>query len=71
MLKYEIVSRENGKHIYKYYPDGIGRPGVIAICDNGNCEIIEDSPDDLNGIYRGHAFGGIDITKNKGTVAWY
>lgn len=71
MLRYEIVSRENGKNIFAYFPEGNGLPGLIAIYDNGNLEIIEDSPDDFKGIYRGHAFYGIDISKDSGTVAWY
>lgn len=71
MLKYRIVNRENGRNVYEYCPDGDGRPGLIAIHDNGQREIIEDSPDDFKGIYRGHAFCGIDTTKDDGTVAWY
>ena len=71
MLKYRIVSRENGRNLYEYRPDGNGRPGFIAIHDNGKREIVKDSEDDVNGIYRGHAFSGIDISKDAGTIAWY
>ncbi len=71
MLRYQIVSRENGRNVYEYRPDGDGRPGFIAMHDNGRREIIEDSPDDFMGLYRGHAFSGIDISRDSGTVAWY
>ena len=71
MLRYQIVSRDNGRNVYEYRPDGEGRPGIIAIHDNGKREIIQDSPDDIKGIYRGHAFCGIDLSKDSGTVAWY
>ena len=71
MLRYKIISRENGWNLYEYRPEGEGRPGIIAIHDNGKCKIIDDSPDDFKGIYRGHAFWGIDISRDSGTVAWY
>ena len=69
MLRYQIVSRENGRNVYEYRPDGDGRPGFIAMHDNGRREIIEDSPDDFMGLYRGHAFSGIDISRDSGTIS--
>ncbi len=71
MLKYRIISRENGRNLYEYIPEGNWRPGYVAIHDDGMREIVEDSPDDFKGIYRGQAFSGIDISKDQGTVAWY
>ena len=71
MLKYRIISRENGRNLYEYRPDGNGRPGLVAIHDDGTKEIVKDSEDDFKGIYRGMALQHIDITKDSGTVAWY
>ena len=71
MLKYRIIERIGDKNIYEYIPEGNLRPGSLALYDSGKKEIITDSPDDIKGLYRGHAFCGIDITKDEGTVAWY
>ncbi|MBR2674303.1 MAG: hypothetical protein IKE52_02465 [Mogibacterium sp.] len=71
MLKYRLVKRENGKNLYEYMPDGNGRPGLVALHDNGTREIVSDSPDDFKRVYMSHAFSGIDINKDVGIVAWY
>ena len=71
MLKYKIIERENGKNLYEYRPDGTGRPGLVALYDDGRREMVKDSEDDFKGIYRGMAFSGIDIKQDSGTVAWY
>ena len=71
MLTYRIVSRNQGRNLYEYIPEGNSRPGYVAIYDDGTREIVEDSEDDFKGIYRGHAFSGIDTSKDYGTVAWY
>ena len=71
MLTFELESYENGRYVFIYYPNGDKTaPGRIAKYEDGKREIIHDSPADVKGYYRGHAFSGIDISKKEGTVAW-
>ena len=71
MLRYKLIEHKNGRYLYEYVPEGHLRPGLLALHENGEREIVKDSEDDYAGIYRGQAFCGIDITKEEGTVAWY
>lgn len=71
MILYYLVSENGQKRIYDYYPEGESDPGRIAFLSNGGIEIIKDSSCDVKGYYRMHACQGIDISKEKGTVAWY
>lgn len=72
MLEYKLVSETNEKKIYEFYPEGNkSKPGKIALYANGEREMIQESSDDIKRYYAGHAFAGIDQTKESGTVAWY
>ena len=71
MLRYILESYENGIYIYVFYPEGNQRPGKVAHLPNGEREVIEESPDDFKGVYRGHALWGIPTGSKEGTVAWY
>ena len=71
MLTFELESCKNGRYVFIYYPNGDKTiPGRIAIYTSGKREIIHDSPIDVKGYYRGHAFSGIHIHNQSGTVAW-
>ena len=71
MLTYALKKIENGARIYEFFPQGEKRPGVIAFYDNGEREVIKESPDDSIGWHKGHALWGIDTSLNNGTIAWY
>ena len=70
MLTYLLIEETTGRKVYEYYPEGNLNPGKVAFYSNGDKVLIEDSEDDFKGYYRGHAFSGIDQTKQQGTVAW-
>lgn len=72
MLKYKLLEKIGGELVYAYYPAGNeNAPGKVAISGNGQGRVIEESEEDFGKRYAYHAIYGIDLTKEKGTVAWY
>ena len=71
MLTYRLLKEEDGAKFYTFKPEGTKRPGVVAFYENGDREVLRESPDDEIGWYKGHALWGIDINTDSGTVAWY
>ena len=72
MLTYKRVSNTNGIMRYEYYPDGdASAPGIVEIVANGIPKVIRESAKDFKMYYAYHAMYHIDITREKGTVAWY
>lgn len=72
MLIYEFLEMQGDEYIYCYYPDGDkSMPGRVGIKADGSKRIIEESKNDFGKHYAHHAMKGIDITKEKGTIAWY
>ena len=69
MLTYKLVFKDNNVLRYAYYPEGKGDAGIIEFI-NGQGRIIKESADDFEGFYASHAFY-IDLSKEKGTIAWY
>ncbi|MCD7809026.1 MAG: hypothetical protein LUH02_06770 [Erysipelotrichaceae bacterium] len=71
MLTFELVKYEKGKYIYHFFPDiDKSAYGVIAIYDDGEREIIQQSSVDVKQYYMGHALWGIPVGEEWGTVAW-
>lgn len=70
VLKFVLESNIDGRLVYIFYPEGQYEPGRVAFNPDGSMELIEDSPYDVQGYYRGHALHGIDRTREWGTVAW-
>lgn len=70
MLRYRLIEQKNGRYLYEFVPEGNLDPGLVAFHANGSLEIVKDSKDDPFGIYRGHAFCGIKIPIDSGTIAW-
>ena len=72
MLKYKRVSSPKGTVRYEYYPEGeTEKPGIIEFKEGANPKIVQESENDVKGYYAVHAIRGIDINKERGTVAWY
>lgn len=73
MLKYSVISREGKVARYYYYPEGrLDAPGVLEIVGNTKSgKVIEESKADFNKRYAFQGIRGIDVSKDKGTVAWY
>lgn len=71
MLKYKLDSCDDSTVTFAYFPEGTLSKGKVVFSISGERLSFEDSPDDPYGIYRYHAFSGIDISKDSGTVAWY
>ena len=70
MLKYVLQEKTKDKLIYLYYPEGKGEPGRVVFSVLGEVIDITNAPNDYSGVYKVHA-RGIDITKEKGMIAWY
>lgn len=73
MLKYRLISDENGIRKYAYYVEGVmdSEPGIVAFGKNKERMRIKKAPSDTVGWYIGHAFSGIDTSRDSGCVAWY
>ena len=72
MLTYKFLYKDSGEYVFAYYPDGKeNTPGKVAILGNKQGRVIEESAEDFGKRYAFHAISGIDITKEKGTIAWY
>lgn len=71
MLRFELVSYLNGIKLFNYYPSGDGAKGVIAVCDDGDRYIVEESKDDVKGMYAQQALWSDRINKvDSGMIAW-
>lgn len=72
MLEYRLISDENGIRKYAYYVEGImdSEPGIVAFGDGRKKFRIKKAPSDDFGLYIGHAFSGIDVSRDSGCVAW-
>lgn len=71
MLKYALISDENGVLTYAFYPEGNEEyPGIVAFHPDGKREIIKKSEADPFGMYKGHALHGITLGDAHGVVGW-
>ena len=72
MLTYKFLNKIENEMVFAYYPNGDeNAPGKVAISNNGLGRVVEESREDFGKRYAYHAIHGIDISKEKGTVAWY
>lgn len=71
MITFELLEYKNGRYVYSFAPDlDPNAKGKIAIYDDGNREVLEQSYVDVKQYYAGHALWGISAGEKKGTVAW-
>lgn len=71
MLRFRLIEYKDGRYIYAFMPDlDPNAVGIVAIYDNGDREVLEQSPIDVKQYYAGHALWGIPIGEESGTVAW-
>lgn len=71
MITFELLEYNNGRYVYSFSPDIDPKAkGKVAIYDNGNREVLEQSPVDVKQYYAGHALWGISAGEKTGTVAW-
>ena len=73
MLRYVFKEMDGEWLVYYYYPEGIlEAPGLVRVNRFKEGTIVSPSVKDFGGnLYAHHAIRGIDVTKEKGTVAWY
>ncbi len=73
MLKYSLISRDGDVFKYYYYPEGkLDAPGILEVFGNTKSgRVIKESEADIKNRYAFHGIRGIDVSKDKGTVAWY
>ena len=71
MITFELLEYKNERYVYSFAPDlDPNAKGKIAIYDDGNCEVLEQSSVDVQQYYASHALWGIYAGEEKGTVAW-
>ena len=72
MLRYEYLNNTDNGKVYAYYPEGKQESaGKVLIESEGVGHVLVESKNDFKKMYAFHAIRGIDIEKERGTVAWY
>lgn len=78
MLKLKFISRDNGKIVFNYYPEGKEKYGSISINEEtGEINILNMADNDEFGTYKIHAVKKMkEYFQNKNflaedIVAWY
>ena len=79
MLKFTMVENNQGKILYKYFPEGGSDFGIVSFSEKtGDASIENLSKNDRHGRYAMKLFKRIRETTSKngvleteGTIAWY
>jgi len=72
MLTYKLIFQENGVLWYAFYPEGDETAaGIVEFVNGEPTRIVQESKNDFGHRYAYHAYYGIDLTRETGTIAWY
>ena len=72
MLTYKRIFNKNGVMRYEYYPNGDeAASGIVEFVNGESPKLIKESEVDFKRMFASHAMYHIDVTRERGTIAWY